>query len=318
MTEVFKRLLAFGVYVVIVLTAYALMFFTVFKAIVIPKEEVCEFCSFWSSWFQVYSMMLGNYGSAPVFEIYEIQKQSFVYFLYISFGIIIVMMLLNVLIPIVWEAYNNIQNAQSANILFWEIKLEFATHVIMISNWIICGNPVRTQFEKWWSSLTNIFEDKTKEDNYFRPRSIYSWSRSIYRWSDVQRFCFLFLLTFCRFMHLEIAIIWVLIGFISCGTLWPPQIREWFWSSSERSRDSASVTGGATALLAVVRSSETSRDSASATDQNIQGLEKMIAKLNEIMNESNPTESVENKRKMIIKINQMIGVAKALLDVVRS
>ena len=76
MTEVIKHLLGFGVYVVIIVTSFALMFFTVFKKY--SENECDDFCDFWSSWFQVWVMMLGDYGSAPIFDV---QQTIFVYIL---------------------------------------------------------------------------------------------------------------------------------------------------------------------------------------------------------------------------------------------
>lgn len=357
MTEVFKRLFGFGVYVVIIITSYALMFFTVFKKY--SENDCGEFCGFWSSWFQVYIMMLGNYGSAPIFDI---QQMLFVYFFYILFGAIVIVMLLNVLIPIVWDAYNNVKNTKSANILFWEIRLELAIQAMLNSdqdNWL--GSK--------WTSLTKKFEDKTADSpgEYFKT--------GVFHW---------FLWPLCRsILYLEIMVIWLLVGLFTAGALWPPQVRENIWKKwisarvffssrmsmpshwsfltkiyEDKSYDAFFNTRASRWILLPLcrlifpliipiwltlglitfgllwpplntgsfsiaeiwawRSSKLSKYNASATNQNIQELEQMIKKLDEIRGERETAELGDNKKEMIIKINELIGRASALHAVVCS
>lgn len=55
---VFYNLASFLVVLFIIITAFALMFYSMFRGSI----ECSAFCTFWSSWFEVYTMILGNYG----------------------------------------------------------------------------------------------------------------------------------------------------------------------------------------------------------------------------------------------------------------
>lgn len=60
-----KRLLSFFLALVIIITAFALMFFIMFRG----STTCLDFCSFESSWFEIYDMVLGNYGPEDIFGI---------------------------------------------------------------------------------------------------------------------------------------------------------------------------------------------------------------------------------------------------------
>jgi hypothetical protein len=60
-----KQLLSFLLVSVIILTAFALMFYVMF----IGYTDCGPFCTFWSSCFEVYNMILGNYGPDDIFGI---------------------------------------------------------------------------------------------------------------------------------------------------------------------------------------------------------------------------------------------------------
>jgi hypothetical protein len=58
-----KQLLSFLMALVVIITAFSLMFFIVFSG----STDCSPFCSFASSWFEVYNMILGNYGPDDIF-----------------------------------------------------------------------------------------------------------------------------------------------------------------------------------------------------------------------------------------------------------
>jgi hypothetical protein len=60
-----KRLLSFIAASIIIITAFALMFYAMF----IGSNDCSQFCTYLSSWFEVYNMILGNYGPNDVFGV---------------------------------------------------------------------------------------------------------------------------------------------------------------------------------------------------------------------------------------------------------
>jgi ankyrin repeat protein len=62
---VFKNLISFIVVLGIIITAFALMFYSMF----VGSIECGQFCSFGHSWFEVYTMILGNYQPNDIFGI---------------------------------------------------------------------------------------------------------------------------------------------------------------------------------------------------------------------------------------------------------
>mmetsp|Transcript_17777 Transcript_17777/g.25312 ORF Transcript_17777/g.25312 Transcript_17777/m.25312 type:complete len:139 (-) Transcript_17777:686-1102(-) len=120
-------------------------------------------------------------------------------------------MLLNIFVPIVWDAYTNIQNKKSTNVLFWEIRLEFAIQAMLISSQDI-------KMASLWCCVAEIFEDKT-QDQYFGT----CVKRSI-------------LLPFFRIKVALIMVLWLTIGLFAAGTLWPPQVKENVWAKWKSAR----------------------------------------------------------------------------------
>lgn len=55
---VFINLFSFSLVLVITITAFALMFYSMFRGV----NDCGQFCNFLSSWLEVYNMILGNYG----------------------------------------------------------------------------------------------------------------------------------------------------------------------------------------------------------------------------------------------------------------
>ena len=148
---------------------------------------------------------------------------------YFSFGVIVVIMILNVLIPIVWDAYSSVKNAESANTLFWEIRLEFVTEVMVVSSFtnnFICNcemtnGSLETYLEAAWSKIAKVYEDPSTAHWYIEIK------------------CFIIRVEVFLFVILE----WFLLGLVTAGLLWPPQIRKWVWHASfpEAPQDSAAT-----------------------------------------------------------------------------
>jgi hypothetical protein len=144
---------------------------------------------------------------------------------YFLLGIIAVVVLLNVLIAVVVDSYGAVKNEDSEE-AFWSSRLQYVTEVEAISNWFknrfsfeFCASfasmieIIDNKKTKAWESLINVNEDKretekAKSDEFISKSVSYLLSR--------------FLVNFY-------IVVWVVLGALSAGLLWPPQIREWLW-----------------------------------------------------------------------------------------
>jgi len=261
-------------------------------------------------------------------------------------------MLLNILIPIVWDAYHKALETNSADILFWEIRLELAIQALLIS---MSNSNKDSWMNSQWSCLAEKFKSKHEVENALT--------------------CSMLLLS--RFISALLMLVWVILGLLTAGILWPPQVREDVWNQlksvraffslrmrmpslwsfltkiyEDKSNDKCFDTRASRRILlllcrlifpliihfwltlglitlgllgpplntesfysiAEIWNGGTSE--IAATDENIQELDKMIKKLGEMRGEREKAQLGDNKKEMIIKINELIGGASALLAVV--
>mmetsp|Transcript_12830 Transcript_12830/g.19456 ORF Transcript_12830/g.19456 Transcript_12830/m.19456 type:complete len:828 (+) Transcript_12830:242-2725(+) len=197
-------------------------------------DECVPFCDFWSSLIRVYTMLIGevdegDFDSNPTATIF-----------YVVFAFLVVILLANVLIAIVTDSYGVIKN-QRAEIVFWSNRLDFVAEMDSIITGftrilaIFCGRgddydaPVsgsdpsfynanesgrnmkdtdKSADRLLWSKLMELFSD---ED--LSPASLDFWCYSISR----------LLALFIIFPA------WLIIGVVTMGWLWPPQVREWLF-----------------------------------------------------------------------------------------
>ena len=149
--------------------------------------------------------------------------------LYASFVFLVVILLANVLIAIVTDSYKVIQD-QRAAIVFWTNRLNFNAQMDAIANgpWkaifrkaLGMDDPEKvlqnTGFTNWfgteaWKRLMDIFEDEFDESLL----SLDSILSSVLRVSAIP----------------FIVPAWVILGLCTAGWLWPPQIREFVFTST--------------------------------------------------------------------------------------
>jgi len=170
--------------------------------------------------------------------------------LYIFYGFFIVILLSNVLIAIVTDSYEIVQNDRAA-IVFWSNRLDFVAEMDGIAS------VVRKRIFCWERNGKNkhIAPDVTQEDDdqsydseptsntvygnmdgseeWFREKwnsimclfeqDVYGVAaediRPIDNWIDLLK------------KSLAIIVIppWLILGFVTVGILWPPQVREWLF-----------------------------------------------------------------------------------------
>jgi hypothetical protein len=131
-------------------------------------------------------------------------------------GIIAVVVLLNVLVAVVVDSYGVIKNERSEEV-FWCNRLDFITEVVVISyslekisHCVICSavkslaDIIFGDIHTWF---LNVFEDKRT----YREK----WLGNEY--SSNSWFFFI------------IRLLFLLLGFVTAGLFWPPQVRSWIW-----------------------------------------------------------------------------------------
>jgi hypothetical protein len=172
----------------------------------------------------------------------------FAQILYILFGFVVVILLSNVLIAIVTDSYEFVQNDRAA-IVFWSNRLDFISEMDGIASVVrrrvfgirgdhssglhsrsmqehangtnYLGNGLypdskREWFREAWKSIIGLFEENPYDEADLRPGNIEFWVTVFY-----------------KALALFIIPLWLLIGFVSVGILWPPQVREWLFVQKE-------------------------------------------------------------------------------------
>jgi hypothetical protein len=205
-------------------------------------------------------MMMGEIGSETRYD-----QNLVAQILYILYGFFIVILLSNVLIAIVTDSYEIVQNDRAA-IVFWSNRLDFVAEMDSIASVVrkrIFGTngdddakkdntsmvPNDTHddsssessrsfsdvdsrrvygTEEWfrdqWNSIMSMFEHDAygaaSEDN-----------RPIDFWYDV--------------LNKTLAILmippWLILGFVTVGILWPPQVREWLFVQKNTAASRAEI-----------------------------------------------------------------------------
>lgn len=241
---VFRRLVAFLTALMIILIGFSQMFVTVFQqseycttfedvgpfACPTDEEKITRpFCYYWTSFLSVYTMLLG-----------EVDETAFddsrvATFFFIIFMFLVVILLANVLIAIVTDSYKVIQDERAA-IVFWTNRLDFVAELDAIANgpW---KHNIRRFFgakdtsdhnghvdvsfgKEFWKRLMDLFEDDV-EDNFM---SVEFWAYILLR----------------VFAALFIIPAWICLGIFSAGWLWPPQLREYIFTSTVSKHSSES------------------------------------------------------------------------------
>lgn len=207
-------------------------------------------------------MMMGEIGTETRYD-----QNLVAQILYIFYGFFIVILLSNVLIAIVTDSYEIVQNDRAA-IVFWSNRLDFVAEMDSIASVvrkrIFCkgaeGARIKARMlrnarteddqasdssrsrsssngakmkiaygsEEWfrdkWDSIMSTFEHDlygaTEED-----------MRPIDFWYDI------------LIKTLAVLVIppWLILGFITVGILWPPQVREWLFVQKETAASRAEI-----------------------------------------------------------------------------
>jgi hypothetical protein len=177
------------------------------------KDVTRAFCDWPSALLAVYTMLLGEVDET-MFE-----DSSVATWLFACFMFLVVILLANVLIAIVVDSFKIVQD-QRAAIVFWMNRLEKVAEMNAIANAVGLGSiknnevpAVNFSGKEFWKRLTDLFDEITEED--------YTWLEF---WTNVMPPRII--AAFC------IIPAWLFLGFITAGWLWPPQVREFIFTST--------------------------------------------------------------------------------------
>lgn len=233
---VVQRLAAFLIALALILIAFAQMFHTVFQRseycatqpydepgvtfLDIVEDTQCAanqsrpYCDFWESFLRVYTMLLGEVDET------QFESSGVALALFIVFMFLVVILLANVLIAIVTDSYKVIQD-QRAAIVFWTNRLDFVAEMDAINNlrsffgmkehWY-SSNSDEEFGRQTWKDLMDLYAEDAYEETFSTDALAYIAMRIL--------------------VALFVIPLWILLGLLSFGWFWPPQVREAVFTSS--------------------------------------------------------------------------------------
>ncbi|KAL9187577.1 hypothetical protein ACHAXT_001680 [Thalassiosira profunda] len=192
--------------------------------VVCTQEVDCEpintspFCNFRTSFFKVFTMLLGE-----VDETY-FYGNKLATFIFAMFMFSCVIVLANVLIAIVTDSYSVIQNERAA-LVFWSNRLDFVAEIDVVSNNFSRkgAGPERgfdeedNMMGELWKKLMYLYDDDVDEHGVMSIEFI------VY---NILRF----------FVAVIVIPLWMILGFVTFGMLWPPQVRKRLLTSQMTTR----------------------------------------------------------------------------------
>ena len=173
--------------------------------------DLLPFCDYWITFLHVLNMFLGNVDET------EFADSTVGTWLYVIFVFVMVILLASVLIAIITTSYKFIQDSE-ATMVFYTNRLHFLAETDSIRNFpcfrvFSCGDD---GFDDWarstWDNLFSVFAFGSEDSILYGTH----WS--------------------LRIIPVLIAIVtipaWLVLGlFWTSGALWPPQAREWIFTS---------------------------------------------------------------------------------------
>jgi len=196
------------------------------------NAEPFRFCSNWRTFLGVYTMLLGEVDGA------DFETSTFGLFLFVIFVFLVVILLANVLIALVTDSYSVIRN-QRAAIEFCRNRLDFIVEMDVIrtgiftrfgigkdennsSKDVIHASTSNSHASALWKSILDVFD---KDLNRMQI-----WS--------VAFLC----LTLVRIAIIFMVIpMWIVLGILTAGCIWPIQWRKKIWEQKVTTRSNSSL-----------------------------------------------------------------------------
>ena len=250
-----------------------------------PQREYPYCDGLWWSFLKTYTMFLGEYDAT----LFKWDPMSILLFL--LFYCFEVVVLVNILIAIITDLYAVVTNERAA-IVFWSNRLAFLTDMDMITN-----GP-------WKKGIMDFFKirDRGGEGEEAslikRDKVDVSWERILWKKliecfdPDVEDGMGMVLYVPLRiFVSMFLIPFWLLLGILSAGWLWPPQIRE--------------------GLFVQKVSVEDEHGEVNEIQRRIEEVEKLMNNLN-TLKEGFVHETMEDRKDMKRLKNQVTSIKKEL------
>jgi Ion transport protein len=255
---VVRRLAAFLTALCVILIAFAQMFYTIFQQSTYctqqPNNDYTDelildmtrcganqghaYCNFWTSFISVYTMLLGEVDES------DFKQSNVAMVLFIFFMFLCVILLANVLIAIVTDSYKVIQD-QRAAIVFWTNRLDFIAEMDAIAN-----GPWKRRFLKEWIGFNSTnTTTRSGSSTGRRTEQVFGkelWNRCMELFEDeiddgYMSLDFMLYTILRMIVAMLIIPLWLLVGIITLGWFWPPQVREAVFTSTVFKHSSDSV-----------------------------------------------------------------------------
>mmetsp|Transcript_17798 Transcript_17798/g.37141 ORF Transcript_17798/g.37141 Transcript_17798/m.37141 type:complete len:913 (-) Transcript_17798:754-3492(-) len=181
------------------------------------------FCtSMWISIYRTYTMMLGEIDDS----VFRWNKLSMI--LFCIFFLLVLIILLNILIAIITDLHAVITNERAA-IVFWSNRLAFITDMDLVTN-----GPWKKQVQKFFRLNDPENEDDQEDSSLINNKIELSWERILWKKLiecfdpevDAKGLGVFFYGPLRVFISMFLIPFWLLLGILSAGWLWPPQVRE--------------------------------------------------------------------------------------------
>ena len=194
-------------------------------------------------------MMMGEIGDETRYETSLVAQ-----LLYVGYAFLVVILLSNVLIAIVTDSYEIVKNDR-ASIVFWSNRLDFVAEMDAIAygfrnrtrflggsggnnpqsaggkvqespystgtlhedSGMIGNSGESTLFYDGWKSIVNLFDHNLYDDIERSPQNIEFWCYFLFQAGAI----------------LIVIPLWITLGALTAGCLWPPQIREYMFVQKE-------------------------------------------------------------------------------------
>lgn len=225
-----------------------------------PAEEVPEDCepsidypfcaSMWWAFYKTFTMMLGEIDDT-IFYWNTLSLVLFCIFFFVE-----VILLLNILIAIITDLYTVISNERAA-IVFWSNRLSFVSVVALVlkTHCLLVFSYLTTPFSHifqitdmdmvtngpWKKSVMKFFKLRDADDEDEEGTSLVkkdvvdiSWERILWKKLiecfdpevDSNGMGMILYVPLRVFISMFLIPFWLLLGILSAGWLWPPQVRE--------------------------------------------------------------------------------------------
>eukprot|EP00590_Aulacoseira_subarctica_P006818 CAMPEP_0172417238 /NCGR_PEP_ID=MMETSP1064-20121228/3763_1 /TAXON_ID=202472 /ORGANISM="Aulacoseira subarctica , Strain CCAP 1002/5" /LENGTH=792 /DNA_ID=CAMNT_0013155445 /DNA_START=96 /DNA_END=2474 /DNA_ORIENTATION=+ len=238
---VMKRIFYFVFVLFFVIISFSFIFNVLYLSTnICENPENFSFCRLGTSIIELYLFLYGSvdytyFFSANGVELDPQRDGNFGVLFYALYMFLVVILFLNLLVAIIVDSYTAVSGDAEAS--FWTQRMLFVHDVHEIRNLsnFIAKMPLWKRLKCCRSPQLeeNSSEDKSDFDSYGRHWDLLVSSFPEKRKEEEKDVfnskCWIF--TMFRFLYMTIIFLWVILGFLSAGLLWSPQIREWLFQA---------------------------------------------------------------------------------------